>query len=101
MRLTPARLKIWAGISIGYLLITAGVIWYAATCEMMFCHMALWFVALPWTLFFSYIINFTSLSLAGWVFTTLFFVLLNIAILYVLLSSDERGDHVVSSNAGE
>lgn len=84
MRLTPERFKIWAAVSITYLLVTALVIWYAATCEVMFCHMALWLPGLPWSLFVSFILE--SFSLAEWVFATLFFVLLNIGILYALLS---------------
>jgi hypothetical protein len=95
MRHSRAKFKLWLLVSAAYLLLTAWVIIYSSACEEMFCHMAMFYPGLPWTLFLSVIIDFESFSLTGWVISTLLFAALNTAILYVLLSDDKvvtRGD---------
>lgn len=84
------KFRLWLIISAAYLLLTGWVIWYSATCEEMFCHFAMWFVGLPWTPFFSSLME--SLSLGGWIITIVLFALLNIAILYVLLGGAGAAD---------
>jgi len=76
-------------ISAGYLLLIGWATVYSATCEEMFCHFAMFYAGLPWTLFLSVIINFDSFSLAGWVIVTFMFAFFNIALLYILLGEDK------------
>jgi hypothetical protein len=76
------------------------VIVYAATCEEMFCQFVIALAGLPWILLLSQLINLDDLSLGGWVVVTLVSVILNITILYILLSGGGREDSGRGSGVG-